>query len=688
MLQSTFRHLPGIGAIREANLWKAGVRTWDDFEQFEREQLPLFGGSRDSEVIAALHASREALSTGNVQFFADRLPPTEHYRIALAFPDRTIFADVESTGLSLYYDTLTLVGWQGLGEYRVLVRGEQRDEMDEAFRTAGVIVTFNGSRFDLPFLRKDYPGIVLPPVHVDLRYFARRVGLFGGQKAVESSLGFRRRRSVKSIKGEAAPVLWHRYRWGDAAALKLLIEYNHADVQGMVEIFRTCARTLAWNTPSAGTEVDSFAVGRRRLRFAKQKGDRDRIYLPPPPPLAAPLATLESLGLASSVRIVGIDLTGSETRPSGWALIEGDRVSTRRIGSDDELVSATLATDATIVSIDSPLSLPVGRSKVGDDDTAREAAGITRACERELRRRGVNVYPCLLPSMQQLTARGILLADRFRKLGVPVIESYPGAAQDILGIPRKRASMEFLAGGLVRFGLLAARPLEEVSHDELDAITSAIVGAFFWAGRFEALGVEEENFLIVPEVSSPELRWRGDRIIGLSGPIAAGKTTAARMLQDIGFSYARYSQVVEKASLLMGIPVSRDSLQAVGQTLNVERGQRWLGQRLLELLPAAGNRVIDGLRHPEDHAFLAETFGPQFIHVHIDAPIAERRERYILRGALGAEFDGAVLHPIERNVGELGKLAHTHIINIGSLANLLERMQRIAMKPHTPAGVC
>jgi len=52
-----------------------------------------------------------------------------------------------------------------------------------------------------------------------------------------------------------------------------------------------------------------------------------------------------------------------------------------------------------------------------------------RYCERILKKRGVNVYPSLIPSMQRLTARGIQLANNFRSLGIPVIESYPGAGR-------------------------------------------------------------------------------------------------------------------------------------------------------------------------------------------------------------------------------------------------------------------
>ena len=33
MLESTFIHLPGIGAKKERALWEQGIRTWDDLER-------------------------------------------------------------------------------------------------------------------------------------------------------------------------------------------------------------------------------------------------------------------------------------------------------------------------------------------------------------------------------------------------------------------------------------------------------------------------------------------------------------------------------------------------------------------------------------------------------------------------------------------------------------------------------
>ena len=179
-------------------------------------------------------------------------------------------------------------------------------------------------------------------------------------------------------------------------------------------------------------------------------------------------------------KVIGIDLTGSEKRASGVAVLWDDNsVLTFRIRNDEHLMSVVRKMKPNVVSIDSPLSLPEDSTK------------IYRDCELTLKRRGIGVYWCLLPSMKALTMRGIALATRMRGEGFNVIESYPGAAQDILGIPRKNKGKEVLAGGLAEYGIKGDLA---VSHDELDAITSAIVGQLYLEGKYEALGC-----LIIPK---------------------------------------------------------------------------------------------------------------------------------------------------------------------------------------------
>jgi predicted nuclease with RNAse H fold len=162
--------------------------------------------------------------------------------------------------------------------------------------------------------------------------------------------------------------------------------------------------------------------------------------------------------------------------------------------TDEELIAETIRAKPDLVSIDSPLSLPEGWKP----NEKRQDVPIYRKCELALKRMCISVFWCMLPTMQCLTNRGMRLAAQFRAEGLQVIESYPGAAQDILNIPRKGTSLEELKQGLGRAGVTGPYLCEHVSHDEVDAITSALVGLFYTADEFIALGNPSEDYLIVP----------------------------------------------------------------------------------------------------------------------------------------------------------------------------------------------
>lgn len=663
-LEHTFLHLPRIGVRTEQKLWREGVKTWDDLETARQAPPDLFGVPHHP-LLNALAASRRALESRDSTYFAKRLPPREHYRIAGTFPDETLFLDIETTGLSLYYDSITLIGCACGDRYACHVVGTQ-DDYDDALRElidqAACIVTFNGTLFDLKFLAKQTPDLRFPTAHVDLRYLVRRASLKGGQKEVEAALGIRRPGDIVDVDGAQAVILWYEYISGNTDAGRQLVRYNHADVEGMKRILdATVARIVDPAEPPLPCPTPTrFADVPSSVRF---DGSPGTIRVPPYEVSPQSVMNYERLmrPIREELRIVGLDLTGSEARPSGWCFLEGCTAVTRTIRYEEEMIDAITHWRPHLVSIDSPLSLPRGRRHVGDDDPTRDEFGIMRQCERTLKRRGINVYPCLLPSMQRLTARGIRLASTLRRLGVPVIESYPGAAQDIMNIPRKRAGENLLKDGLRLFGIKGDYLEQKVTHDELDAITSAIVGLYFWAGRFEALGDEHEDYLIIPDL---ERTIRSPRIVGISGPIAAGKTTAARFLQDAGFEYARYSQILADLAAQEGQPPDRHNLQAIGHRVHQDPGQRWLNTSLLSRTePDNTDLVIDGLRWPEDHAFWVERFGPAFRHVHLSAPPDVRRARYAADGKSAAEFDNASDHAVEAAVSRLGTLSHFRIEN-------------------------
>jgi uncharacterized protein YprB with RNaseH-like and TPR domain/predicted nuclease with RNAse H fold/dephospho-CoA kinase len=679
MLENTFRHLSGYGVLRERRLWDQGIRDWDSYEKRTESQLTLFshvGTSLRSE----LADSRRALAAGDASFFASRLPKAEYYRIALSFPQDVLFLDIETTGLSLFYDEITLIGLSLGGEYRFHVAGQPLHCIAGWVERAKCVVTFNGTLFDLKFLRQTHPELHLPKAHVDLRFFARAVGLRGGQKEIERMIGFERL-SASDMSGEAAPLLWHEYLMGNAEAFKKLVEYNRSDVEGMKAILDVAAERLITKLaiPSSHSQRAFSRLGSPQLKWVNGvRASAGAAQVPLVTGQRGPQITYGELvarGRAKSVRSVGIDLTGSAARPSGWCLLDGPNAATACLRSDGEILRHTLDVRPDVVSIDSPLSVPRGRKLVGSGSASREVGSIVRDCERMLKRRGINVYPCLLPSMRMLTERGIRLAMLLRAEGMPVIESYPGAAQDIMRIPRKRAGLQYLIRGLADFGVRGNFVHGNVTHDEVDAVTSGLVGTFFWYGRFEALGSEDEDYLIVPDLGTAQNAWHERRVIGISGPIAAGKTTAATTLRERGFAYARYSDILADMLREQGRRVDRQALQQLGEQVHRDPGQRWLSAQVLSRVPADAKLiVVDGLRFPEDHAFFIERFGPNFLHLHIEAPLEIRKQRYLAVGLTEADFERVTSHPVENGVPLMAGLAHMRLENAGSLESFKARV--------------
>jgi predicted nuclease with RNAse H fold len=409
-----------------------------------------------------------------------------------------MFLDIETTGLSKHYDYITLVGYGFAGEYHIWLPGQSDGHLRAALSRATSLVTFNGSGFDLPFLDGTFEGLLWPKHHVDLRYACRRIGLTGGQKVIEQILHIKCRDGIENVDGAMAVILWHRYLRGDKAALRQLIEYNRADVRAMAHILdHVLARASEKDLVSRMVELHSFCAA-PDMCHGLAHADAN---LPDPSAHLRNVSTFSDLfngTAAEHATIVGLDLTGSEARPSGFSILRGSRAETRVLTTDAKIIENVVNARPDLVSIDSPLCLPVGRTRVTDDDPARQSAGIMRISERMLKKRGINVYPCLLPSMQRLTERGMRLAVELRARGIEVIECYPGAAQDIMGIPRKGAGEEWLKLGLSEFGIDGIFLSQKVTHDELDAITCSLVGSFHVARMTEALGGEGEEPMIVP----------------------------------------------------------------------------------------------------------------------------------------------------------------------------------------------
>jgi len=190
--------------------------------------------------------------------------------------------------------------------------------------------------------------------------------------------------------------------------------------------------------------------------------------------------------------IVGIDLAGSPRRPTGLCLLVGTRAVTSVAFGDDEILDVVKEARPAIVPIDAPLSLPPGRRSIHS-----RTGEHLRLCDRELLRRKIRFFPITLGPMRMLTARGLSLKRRLVKMGYRPIECYPGAAQDLWGLPRQHKSLSGLLAGLRKLGLKGLK--KTATSDELDAATAAMVGRWFLSGRGTMLG--GERGILIPTVT-------------------------------------------------------------------------------------------------------------------------------------------------------------------------------------------
>ena len=118
-----------------------------------------------------------------------------------------------------------------------------------------LLVTFNGTSFDLPVLLASIQGLPLDQPHIDLCLLGRQLGYRGGLKAIELQLGIPRRADLWGMSGADAGQLWNRWRHSrDEEARERLLAYNEADcvnLQPLADLFYCqMVNSIGVNIPS------------------------------------------------------------------------------------------------------------------------------------------------------------------------------------------------------------------------------------------------------------------------------------------------------------------------------------------------------------------------------------------------------------------------------------------------------
>jgi uncharacterized protein YprB with RNaseH-like and TPR domain len=258
MLLYTFRHIRGIGPVRERQLWASGCQTWQNL--VEGTGLTGIPKSLQETAKKQIPKDLDAFRRGDIRFLSGRLASKEHWRFYRHFREKTAFLDIETTGMDPENSIVTVIGIHSpKNGTRVFIDGFNLDEFPEAIQRYDVLVTFNGMAFDVPFLKSAFYDLDLPRAHIDLRWLTRSVGLCGGLKAVERKIGISRPDSVSEISGLDAIILWNQYqRNHDEHALRKLVRYNLEDTVNMERLLLECCNRMYQAHEYLGIEPLSY----------------------------------------------------------------------------------------------------------------------------------------------------------------------------------------------------------------------------------------------------------------------------------------------------------------------------------------------------------------------------------------------------------------------------------------------
>jgi predicted nuclease with RNAse H fold len=181
--------------------------------------------------------------------------------------------------------------------------------------------------------------------------------------------------------------------------------------------------------------------------------------------------------------IIGIDLAGKAANPTGWALWKDNTIKTSLIYTDKEILEDIIYSRPEIIAIDAPFSLP--------------KKGILRKADREMIRKGYRVFPPSLQGMKKLTLRAARLNKLISEKRYRTIEVHPTSTCKALDMPLK--DWRKIQTILMQIGLEGDLTIRTLVSHEIDAITAALTAHLYMQNQTEAIGDEEEGYIIIPK---------------------------------------------------------------------------------------------------------------------------------------------------------------------------------------------
>ena len=230
MHNESFIFLPGVRSTTEHNIWKQGISDWTSF--LSADNITGFSWKAKRRHDMMITMAQAAVDRRDAAWFAEHWPVQDTWRLFDVFSEDALYLDIETDGGR----TITMIGMYIRDTFvgQILGKNMNKGVFVEMLRHAKMLVTFNGLSFDWPMLSKFFGIKMLGLPHVDLRHVCSKIGLNGGLKNIEKTLGISRGDGVEHATGADAVLMYELYRRQKREEyLEHLIRYNQYDTENL-----------------------------------------------------------------------------------------------------------------------------------------------------------------------------------------------------------------------------------------------------------------------------------------------------------------------------------------------------------------------------------------------------------------------------------------------------------------------
>ncbi len=228
MIETTFVHCPGIGPVGEKKIHDAGFKDWSS-ALGNINKLPISRKVK-ANLAEKIRQSISALEREDIPFFVKHFPVKDQWKVLGRFYERASYFDIETTEAVLGRAEITVIACLHKGELHHFVRDENLDDFLDLLDDVELMLSFNGSSFDIPHVLDHFHIPEIPCAHIDLRWQCYHCGYRYGLKSIETEIGIERPIDLRGVDGFEAIYLWHDWLNGSSEARNKLIRYCGADV--------------------------------------------------------------------------------------------------------------------------------------------------------------------------------------------------------------------------------------------------------------------------------------------------------------------------------------------------------------------------------------------------------------------------------------------------------------------------